>query len=343
MTTNAAIFAKEFYHHSGLFLSGFHVEKLPDGGLRYSTPPFGEFWGNRNVLPTVDEQGKINFVTYSFFERLKYTFSLSPDQNLIAAHHRLKELEAQMQNPLNPNVQCLKQEIHNIGISGANKLEENLRFLNKTFETANGNYLTMALVKINNFFCSIFHWQPIELYDFKPILLDVYKQKAISPALELTPQDHLRCTYSPILQNHSPFPLPPQINRENLQKLELGLLSEISFTFDQKEFGLWFDNRDKEFVLDYLCDASNPSPGASRGRESFTWSAPRLNVVEKKINGSTETHPLQRVIQYSYQENWTGDKWSCAINGGQLRMKMNSEYTIPLSRGNFSIQFSQRS
>ncbi len=154
MTTNAAAFAREFYTFP-LFLPGWHIEKMPDGGLKYSTPPFGEFWSDRNVQATVDEQGKINFVTYSFFERLKYALSLSPDQNLIAAHRRLKALDQQQ----------LQQEIHREPV-----LENNLRHLNKVFEQANGH--CFLLVKIVNLTAAFFHWRPIEPYNFSTINVD---------------------------------------------------------------------------------------------------------------------------------------------------------------------------
>jgi len=338
---STTVFAKEFYRQA-LFLSGWHLEKLPDGGLIYSTPPFGEFWSNRNVQPFVDEQGKINFVIYSFFDRLKQALSLTPDQNLMATHRRLKELEMHIQDPTSPDLQRLKEEIHQVGFLSASRLKRNLQQLNTAFEKANEKcLLTTALIKISDLIGSFFHWQRIESYDFSPLRLEHFKEKAISPALELTVQDPLRCRYSPFLQNHSPFPLPPQLTRENLQRLELGLLAEIRFTLDRKQFCLWFDEREKEFELEYLCDESNPPPGSSQ-TEPYTWSAPLLHVTEKKIDGSTTTHPIQRIIQYSIQKSWTEDKWSCAISGGALRLNMNSEYTIPLSQGNFCIQPFQR-
>jgi hypothetical protein len=336
----SAVFAKEFYHQR-LFLKGWDIEKLPDGGLKYSTISFFEFWSEKNIQANVDNQGKVDFVTYSFFERLKRVFPFSQDQNLIAAHRRLKELEVQVQNPLSPDLHLLKREIHATGQAGAKTLENNLNSLNKEFEKANErSLLTTALVKVANFISAFFHSKPIEFYHFNPINLGLYKAMAISPALELTEQDPSRCQYSPIIQNNSTFPLPPELSRMNLQKLELGLLTEIRFTIDRKKFCLEYDIGSQEFIFDYSDNEIDPSPGLNLdSRESFTWSSPVLNLIEKKANGSTTVYPLQRSIRYTYQANWAlHEKWTCAVEGGSLAMKMNSEYTIPLSQGNFCLK-----
>jgi hypothetical protein len=151
-----------------------------------------------------------------------------------------------------------------------------------------------------------------------------------------------RSKYCPCVQNRSPFPLPAVLNRENLQKLELGLLDEISFSPDQKQFSLEFDSQQEKFFFTYsdVVNAPHSNP-LDDLRKPCTWSSPILDVVEKKLDGTIVHHPLQRSIHYSYQSGpWYNpfEKFQIGFSGGNLGMNMNSEYIFPLSQGNFSIQ-----
>jgi hypothetical protein len=191
------------------------------------------------------------------------------------------------------------------------------------------------------------NFQPIESYDFSPLNLKVFHDKAIIPALELTDRDRLRSKYSPYIQNHSPFSLPSELSRENLQKLELGLLNQIAFSVDQKQFSLTFDKTKEEFIFSYNGLKDDPAliDALYKRNKKFTLSSPLLNVSERKLDGTTTTHPLQHSVHVSYHYGpWYNleEKWHCEFQSGKMAMKMNSECTIPLSQGTLHFQLFRR-
>jgi hypothetical protein len=142
-----AVFSNEFYSDPWLFLKGWRVEKTPEGTI-LST----DFWGARHLEANVNSLGTVITHSPSFFENLKQRFLLLENPNQIAAHRRLKELEIQLQNPLSPETQALKQEIRNEGIEGARKLQRNLELLNEGFQKNNQKGLfTLTLDKNHQF------------------------------------------------------------------------------------------------------------------------------------------------------------------------------------------------
>jgi hypothetical protein len=341
------IFAPEYYTDPWLFLKGWRVDKTAEG-TKFKSNFFTDFWGARNLEADVSNQGTMTTHSPSFFENQKFCFPFSENSHQIAAHRHLKELEIQLQNPLSPDTQTLKQEIHDAGSCGAGILQENLKFLDKEFQKSNQkSSFSQTLTKIVNFVRKLLHIQPLEFYDFTPLNLRALKEMAIDPALELTGSDRLRSRYFPLIQNHSPFPLPPELNRENLQKLELGLLDEIAFSIDQKHFALRFDPQEGKFIVAYWVNFTDDIYAAlyDQREESYTYTSPVLDVVEKKLDGTEHSHPLQRSIHGSYYAGpWyhPWEKRQIQSSGGQMEMNMNSEYTFPLSQGNFSLKLYRR-
>jgi hypothetical protein len=183
----APIFSKDYYSASWMFkefYKQFSVEKEPDGTPRFTNGFFTDLWKFRKVHSLVDRSGTIATVPFSFFDELKRYITLNQDSNLIAVHRKLKNLEVQIQNPLSPELQTLRQEIHNEGSQGSVNLKLNLHELSSCFEKGNQKpMLTLTLLKVVNFICKQLNWQLIEVYHYEPINLTLFEERAIRPAV----------------------------------------------------------------------------------------------------------------------------------------------------------------
>jgi hypothetical protein len=324
------IFAKEFYNDPFLF---WETVKNP-------------IWSFRDHDVSVTDQRTLTTLPSSYLDQWKRHFFFAQDQNLIAANRHLKDLEVQVQNPSSPELHALKQEIHRTGCLGAVGLRSNLDELDRKFKRGNEkSALTLTLLKVVNFVRKLLNLQPIEFYHYSPLNLNLLQERTIGPALELTPGDRLRSKYLPIIQNNSSFPLPAKLSPDNLQRVELGLLSKISFTLDQKKFILTYNKTTEKFVLSYLGTENDHSLGSMGRTESITLFSTPLDIVEKQPNGSTAPHRLQASAHYSSHTPWYNlfeRSTSYQFRSGEIALMMNNEYTIPLSQGNLCLKFPSR-
>ncbi len=345
-----AIFSKDYYNYSLGFNDQFHLlEKKPDGSAEYGSNFFDNLWKHRFIHTLIDNQGTISTIPFSFFDDLARYFRFSQDSHLIAVHQRLKYLESQLQNPLSAELQHLRQEIHREGYRGANLLKHNIQWLSSIFEKANQkSTLILTLLKTVNFFRKMFHLPPIEFYTFAPIDQNLFVEKAIQPALQLAPQQRTASKFLSIIQNQSPFALPAELNSENLQKLEFGLLDRIHFQIDQKHFSLSYNPAREEFLFSYMDDTSNrPHIGELMDRkETYSFRSQPMRIEEKKLDGSRIEHSLQHIVEFRCERGaWYEpfkETYHYQSNPGEMALSANREYTIALSQGNLCLKLYRR-
>jgi len=262
---------------------------------------------------------------------------LSQNQDLIAVHKKLISLQNQIQTPSSQESQALKSQIHNEKTHGADCLLAHLSSLSASFKKGNESSANCStLLKVVNFIRKLFFLQPIEHYHYTPINLKIFEENAIKPALQLTPQEKLSTKYLPEIQLHSNLPMPPELTRENMQRLELGFLDYILFEIDGKHFALEYNTTDKQFPLSYY--NSKNAPSYNTEEQDVDYTSDIVHVHEKKSDGSHQAHPLQFRVQQTTIRSWFGTQTK--FGGGDNRkmaMTASSEYTIPLSFGNLKI------
>lgn len=336
--SSKAIFSKDYFANPYLLLKGVSVETTPFKGIKVSAGGgLSSLWSHKHIHSHLDDQGTISSIPFSFFEDIKRYFSLSQNQDLIAVHKRLVSLQNQIQIPSSQESQALKSQIHNEKTRGADCLFVHLSSLSASFIKGNQSSANCnTLLKVVNFIRKLLFLQPIEHYHYTPIDLKIFKENAINPALQLTPQEKLETKYLPEIQLNSNLPMPSELTRENMQRLELGLLDYILFEMDGKYFALEYDPTDKQFTLSY--DNSKNAPSYNTDEQDVDYTSDVVQVHEKKSDGSHQTHPLQFRIQQTTIRSWfsTVTKYGRGDNR-KMAMRANSEYTIPLSFGNLKI------
>ncbi len=334
-----AVFSNDYYTNPLMLWSIGKAEKTPEGSLKVEVSGFFNFWNHRNTHVCVDDQGTFSTVPFSLFEDLKRYFGFSQNQDLIAVHQKLKTLQAQIQNSSSPELQILKNEIHEKKATGASNLTWNLALLAGRFEQGNkASEQAATFLKVINFICKLLHWQPIEHYHYDRIDTAIFEDKAVRPALELTPQERESTKFFPVIQLNAPLTLPINLTRENMHKLELGLMDKISFNLEGKNFILSFDKPNERFILAYTTSDDFPTFSALlNSRQNTSFYSDPLNVVEKKFGGSNRICPLQYHLEYTCSGSWFIPKQTFKSLAGSMELSANCEYTIPLSQGNLNI------
>ncbi len=321
------------------------AEKTPEGSLTIEVSGFFNFWNYRDTHVCVDDQGTISTVPFSLFEDLKRYFGLSQNQDLIAVNKKLVALQSQIQNSSSPELQILKNEIHDKKANGAQNLTWNLALLNRRFEQGNSASEHVAtFLKVINFIYKLLHWKPIEHYHYDPIDAALFDDKVIRPAMELTPQERESTKIFPVIQLNAPLTLPINLTRENMHKLELGFVDKISFSLEGKTFILTYDKAKEQFILSYTSSDASPSLSALLfgSRQNINFHSDPINVVEKKLfDGSTQIRPLQYHVEYTC-ESLFNPKQTYKRLPGRMELSAHCEYTIPLSQGNLNIKMYPR-
>jgi hypothetical protein len=347
--TTQAVFSSEFYQDPFLFYKDHKVERTLDGNVKLESSFLSDFWKYRNTHALIDGNGTIGVIPFAFFDELKRYFTFEQDPNLIAVHQKIKHLEDQIQNPLSPELQALRQEVHQKGWRGVTLLKSNLGRLSECFEKANEkSAFTLTLLKIVNFIRSIFQLEAIQYPAFTPIDMALLEQRIFIPAMQLTPQESTRSQFFSIIENHSPFQLPAELTPENMQKLEYGLLDRISFELDQKRFSVKYDQARQIFVLT-LCSINQSERSIvelMQRKENYCYRSDPFNVIERKSDGTIETHSLQSSFEFSYTPgpwyNPFDESFFCRNNVAKVDLSANCEYNIPLSQGNFTLKLFRR-
>lgn len=347
------IFSKEYYTNSWMFNKDVNAVQAPNGGTVIQADFFTNPLKFRNTHAIVDSYGTITTVPFSFFDNVKRYFSLEQDQNLIAVHRRLKNLEEQIKDPLSREWQKIVQEVHKEGYRGAEILKSNIETLSSLFDKGNQkSTVTLTLLKVVNFIRGLLNWHPIGFSSFEPINRQLFEERVIKPALEeLTLREQIHCNFNILIYTNSPFPPPPELTDYNVKRLEQGLLRTLNFAIDDKKFGLEYDREKKEFVLFYegssalnnFATASLVTTSLSNGSEPYYTHREDLPlpVVERKPDGTRFTKQLQ----FSYTNSYQPGTWYNLFHEvrrfvrtpGAMTLNLDSMYTIPLSQGDLRL------
>ncbi len=338
-----AVFSNDFYtSRHALWKSDTTTEKLPDGGTRYTMGGGPQsLWSYQNRHASLDSQGAISITPSSRFDHLKRYFHFSQNQDLIAVHKKLKNL--QNQDRTSPELQDLKNEIHSHKTYGARIFSTNLQDLNSLFERGNkAAEKCSTVLKVVNFIRKLFGMQAIQHYHYDPIDFRVFEEKAILPALELTPQEIQATHYYPVVEFHSNLPYPSDLTHENMQKVEAGFIDNIQFCLEGNSFSVTYDKTLKQFIFSYTNSDKMPSCTDSYERgEDFSYVSDPVDVVEKQLTGPMQsyTHPLRFKSEMKItQNNWFSKECKISGENGTLALNANSEYIIPLSQGTLNIK-----
>lgn len=320
-------------------------EKTSSGTIRYTMSP--TLFPHRYRHVQVDSTGTISTVPFSSVQNLKRYFGLDQNKDLIEVNKKLRVLQSQIQDPSNEKLAVLKREIHTQKKEGAELLKSNLFYLNQRFK--NGNRAQAStILKLLNYLRRLVHLEPIEHYTYELIDLELFKEKAIAPALELTAQEKESTKLIASFHLDFPFQLPANLNQENMQKLELGMKSSIPFSLDGKSFVISYDKEKQSFLFSYTDAANAPKASElvnSTQDQNVDYQSEPLNVLETTPDGTKNAYPLSFLAKYQSTHGWFGS-YECSLAvkpSSKIEMKPQCQYTIPLSQGNLTIRIVPKS